>query len=87
TNKRNIVQYLGVEHDLNKILRDDVSIAAGEECTQETVKTVHTISELSEMIKQQSSKLQRPILVDWNKGKEIIARLPETVEGFLKELG
>ncbi|CAG8497186.1 14131_t:CDS:1 [Cetraspora pellucida] len=84
---KNIVQYLGVEHDLNKLLRDNTSISTNGEDTQETVKTALSVSELSEVIKQQPSRLQRPILVDWNKGKAIIARPPEKVEEFLKELG
>ncbi|CAG8531522.1 12691_t:CDS:1, partial [Racocetra fulgida] len=83
---RNIVQYLGIEHNLNQILRDNVSITTSGENTQETIKTALSVSELTEVIKQQPSRLQRPILVDWNNGKAIIARPPEKVEEFLKEL-
>ncbi|CAG8743405.1 16504_t:CDS:1, partial [Dentiscutata heterogama] len=42
---RNIVQYLGIEHDLNKILREDTSTAAGEESMQETIKAAHNVNE------------------------------------------
>ncbi|RIB10443.1 hypothetical protein C2G38_1979798 [Gigaspora rosea] len=83
----NIVQYLGIEHDLNRILRDDTSTVASEEGIQETMKTAHNVNELTEVIKQQPLKLQRPILVDWDKGKAIIARPPEKTKEFLKELG
>ncbi|CAG8827331.1 12674_t:CDS:1, partial [Dentiscutata erythropus] len=40
-----------------------------------------------DIIKQNPSNLQRPIVVDWNNGKAIIARPPEKLNEFLKELG
>nr|CAG8492100.1 7512_t:CDS:1 [Entrophospora candida] len=46
-----------------------------------------TTQELLEIVKQQPIRLQRPILVDWNKGKAIIARPPEKITDFLYELG
>ncbi|CAH1762133.1 2585_t:CDS:2 [Entrophospora sp. SA101] len=45
-----------------------------------------TTQELLEIVKQQPIRLQRPILVDWNKGKAIIARPPEKITDFLYEL-
>ncbi|RIA80735.1 hypothetical protein C1645_761400 [Glomus cerebriforme] len=77
---RNIVQYLNIENDLNKILRN-------EDGTVKEGTGPSSIQELTNLVKEDPIKLQRPILVDWDKGKAIIARPAEKVDGFLKELG
>jgi arsenate reductase-like glutaredoxin family protein len=74
---QNIVRYLNIENDLNKILRNEDS----------TEGEPSSIQELSYVIKERPIRLQRPILVDWDKGKAIIGRPAEKVDGFLKELG
>ncbi|RHZ86439.1 hypothetical protein Glove_51g83 [Diversispora epigaea] len=48
---------------------------------------IRGINHLADIIKQNPSNLQRPIVVDWNNGKAIIARPPEKLNEFLKELG
>ncbi|CAG8716686.1 15382_t:CDS:1, partial [Acaulospora morrowiae] len=65
---RNITDYLGAENDLKSVLRNDES---------EAVETASNVDELENVIKKQPDRMQRPILVDWNKGKAIIARPPE----------
>ncbi|RGB30236.1 hypothetical protein C1646_765622 [Rhizophagus diaphanus] len=83
---RNIVQYLNIENDLNKILRnEDGTVKEGNETTK--IEQPKSIQELTNIVKEQPIRLQRPILVDWDKGKAIIARPAEKVDEFLKELG
>ena len=80
---QNIVQYLNAENDLNKILRDEDGTAK----EGDTMQGPKSIQELANIIKEQPIRLQRPILIDWDKGRAIIARPAEKVDGFLKELG
>ncbi|GBC08865.1 hypothetical protein RclHR1_08440006 [Rhizophagus clarus] len=83
---RNIVQYLNIENDLSKILRnEDGTTKEGD--TASKVEQPKSIQELANIVKEQPIRLQRPILVDWDKGRAIIARPAEKVDGFLKELG
>ncbi|CAG8539237.1 2577_t:CDS:1 [Acaulospora colombiana] len=75
---RNITEYLGVGKDFSTILRKDASADA---------ETLNSVDELEEAIRRRPEILQRPILVDWDKGKAIVARPPEKVGDFLKEMG
>jgi arsenate reductase-like glutaredoxin family protein len=83
---RSIVQYLSIENDLGKILRnEDGTVNEGDTATK--IEQPKSIQELANIVKEQPIRLQRPILVDWDKGRAIIARPAEKVDGFLKELG
>ncbi|CAG8487857.1 4327_t:CDS:1 [Funneliformis caledonium] len=79
----NIINYLNLENDLNQILRNENVAAEG----TTKVKGPSSIQELANLVKEQPIRLQRPILVDWNNGRAIIARPPEKAGGFLKDLG
>ncbi|KAG9294750.1 hypothetical protein G9A89_008229 [Geosiphon pyriformis] len=89
-----ILENLGIGKDFGKLLRLDEGKVSKFEDKIETdqnegeifVKNPRTEEEFFQLVEKNPMKLQRPIVVDWDKGKAIIARPPEKVNEFLKDL-
>ncbi|KAG0348454.1 hypothetical protein BG004_005183 [Podila humilis] len=73
----NIVEYLGKG-----------SIAAGcQEILVPEAPKASTVAEVQKILDANPSYLRKPLVVDWNKGKAIIADLPSKIKDIVNDVG